>query len=709
MESPDNIESKNTEDKTSSNLLLDKLSKIRRSHLLPILIIALAIPITVTLALQRQTIQENAAEKTTLNATAAVDDQYLNSQDDIYTEEYVPNTPVDKANAIYSAQVGKVDSQASPKAASTAKPNIVVIMLDDVNPHDGRLWNNPSITKNIYNYIYKKGINFTNYYGETPLCCPGRVEFLTGLHTQNHKVADNDVKEFNPKETLAVELQNSNYVTFLTGKYLNLLDKIPKSEVVPPGWSKFDTFYNGNGRYYNYTWLSKDGSTQKYGNKPADYSTDVIADTVVKRLKQASPNKPIFAFVTPFSLHGPLFVAPRHKGNARCANIGSWSPPNYNEDDISDKPYYLNSIPKLPKASYNLKTYCEMMLSVDDMVGRIGKELAKQGRLNNTIFILTADNGLGWGEHRWEKKNSSHTTPIPLVISWPKGRGVNPRVENSYISIIDMASTFCEIAGCTMGPYPNKQQTADGLSFLPLLKDQPLTVARQDIYENNGIDDGIVQTPNVSLPRWWAIRTTSQNPLGLWHYIELKTGEKELYNLSNGPCYSWNPSMGGDPCELTNLLAPNVSPDANTLSVASTLSQRLSVLKKERGFSQPNSTPTPSDISPVGYHDSSDCSVSQGWACDGNDYNQAISVHFYADAPAGSGTYVGQTVANLPREAAVGAMCGGNSSHGFSFTTPDNLKDGRQHYIYASAINIGPSGSNPMLLGTPKTITCSLP
>ncbi len=692
------------------DLLLEKLSKIRKVHLLPILIVALAIPITVTLALQRQTIQENAAEKTTLNATAAFDDQFFNSQDDIYTQEYVPNTPVDKANAIYQSQADSVDSLSSPKAVSTAKPNIVVIMLDDVNPHDGKLWNNPSITKNIYNYIYKKGINFTNYYGETPLCCPGRVEFLTGLHTQNHKVTENDVKYFNPKETLAVELQNSNYVTFLTGKYLNLLDRIPKSEVVPPGWSKFDTFYNGNGRYYNYTWLSKDGSTVKYDNNPKDYSTDVIADTVVKRMKQASINKPIFAFVTPFSLHGPLTVAPRHKGDIRCKDIGGWSPPNYNEDDVSDKPYYLSSIPKVPKASYSLKTYCEMMLSVDDMVGRIGKELAKQGRLNNTIFVLTADNGLGWGEHRWEKKNSSHTTPIPLVISWPKGRGVNPRVENSYISIIDMAPTFCEIANCIMGPYPNKQQKADGVSFLPLLKDQPLTVARQDIFENNGIDDGIVQTPNVSLPTWWAIRTTNQNPLGLWHYIELKTGERELYNLANGPCYAWNPSMGADPCELNNLLSPSANPDSQTLSIVSTLSQRLAVLKKEKGFNQSTLTPTPSNINPTGYHDSADCSVSTGWTCDQNDYSQSLSVHFYADGPAGGGgVYVGQTLANLQRETAVGNLCGGNPNHGFSFTIPDSLKDGKTHLLYGHSINIGPSGSNPLLSGTPKTITCSLP
>lgn len=112
---------------------------------------------------------------------------------------------------------------------------------------------------------------------------------------------------------------------------------------------------------------------------------------------------------------------------------------------------------------------------------------------------------------------------------------------------------------------------------------------------------------------------------------------------------------------------------------------------------------------PKGWHDGSDCNQSVGWACDADNYNQPLDIHFYRDGSAGGGgVFIGSVSANQPREAAVGAECGGNSNHGFVFTTPDSLKDGAAHTIYAYAINIGSGDTNPLLSGSPKTITCTL-
>lgn len=104
---------------------------------------------------------------------------------------------------------------------------------------------------------------------------------------------------------------------------------------------------------------------------------------------------------------------------------------------------------------------------------------------------------------------------------------------------------------------------------------------------------------------------------------------------------------------------------------------------------------------PQGNFDGANCSVSTGWTCDADDFNQALDVHFYADE-----VLVGSTRADQVREPAVGALCGGNSAHGFSFSTPATLKDGVAHTLSAYAINIGPAGPNPQL-GSPQTITCS--
>jgi len=114
----------------------------------------------------------------------------------------------------------------------------------------------------------------------------------------------------------------------------------------------------------------------------------------------------------------------------------------------------------------------------------------------------------------------------------------------------------------------------------------------------------------------------------------------------------------------------------------------------------------PCDQVPKGFHDGSTCSVVNGWTCDPDNYSLPLAVHFY-EGP-GFTNFVGATTANVTREAAVGAECGGNSAHGFNFTPPSSLIDGNTHSIWAYPINIdssgNPTGYNPSLLGTPKTL-----
>lgn len=109
-----------------------------------------------------------------------------------------------------------------------------------------------------------------------------------------------------------------------------------------------------------------------------------------------------------------------------------------------------------------------------------------------------------------------------------------------------------------------------------------------------------------------------------------------------------------------------------------------------------------------GFHDSSSCTESNGWACDPNNYTQPLQIHFYKDGRYGAGgTFIGSTLANLQREQGVGDQCGGNRNHGFSFVTPNSLKDSQSHSIYAYAISA--IGADALLTSTPKTITCSCP
>lgn len=110
---------------------------------------------------------------------------------------------------------------------------------------------------------------------------------------------------------------------------------------------------------------------------------------------------------------------------------------------------------------------------------------------------------------------------------------------------------------------------------------------------------------------------------------------------------------------------------------------------------------------PKGNLDGATCTNFGGWTCDASDYNTALTVHFYADGPAGGGgTYLGATVANASR-GDLGGVCGGVLTHGYNFgAIPASLKDGQNHTIYAYGLDYPASSNNPVLGGSPKTINC---
>lgn len=115
-----------------------------------------------------------------------------------------------------------------------------------------------------------------------------------------------------------------------------------------------------------------------------------------------------------------------------------------------------------------------------------------------------------------------------------------------------------------------------------------------------------------------------------------------------------------------------------------------------------NSPKTIKPYAPVGHHALTTLDTALGWACDQNNWNAPLQIHFYLDGPAGNGTFAGQTTADLPRPELTG-VCGGTSHHGFQFTLPASLRDGRNHTLYAYAINYG-GGTNALLSNSPKTI-----
>jgi arylsulfatase A-like enzyme len=476
-------------------------------------------------------------------------------------------------------------------ALAGSRPNIVVILVDDQPALDGRLIATEPTVKSIF---ADHGLTFTDFHDETPLCCPARAGYLTGQHTDNHGVVRNDASLFKPQMSIATQLHGVGYTTLLVGKYFNLWGKCC-APTVPPGWDHFTAFgqpAGEGGAYYNYT-LFTDGSAtpEVHGSTPADYSTDVLSAKAVADLHAAPAGQPVFLWLTPFAPHQKLTPAPRYLTDPRCNAVARWDPPNFNEADVSDKPLWVQNTPLITgltgRTGHPVTGLCRTLLAVDDMVGAVRDELAREGRLADTLLIYAGDNGVSEGEHRLLQKQSPYTTDMPFLLSWPNGIGTTPRTVGDRVENIDLAPTLCELAGCTMGPYPNGQATPDGISFVPLLTGAT-TLGRDAVLEDERVTKS-GGSPSVP-PTWFSITTTSSSPLATlgcstaasggcrWHYTEYKDGERELYDISNGPCWTWTPGSAGDPCELANRAG-----DPALASVQAALATRLAQLKVQKG------------------------------------------------------------------------------------------------------------------------------
>jgi hypothetical protein len=159
--------------------------------------------------------------------------------------------------------------------------------------------------------------------------------------------------------------------------------------------------------------------------------------------------------------------------------------------------------------------------AVDRGVGRIMTTLNNLGLLSNTTIVFASDNGYEWGEHgglRSKVKEYEESLKVPLVIRDPMTANLGARNSSEFASWnLDLAKTIFNLANVN-GSYSR------GTDLTPILRGQAHSAKTEIIFQAYGKDDG-----DGGLPIYAAVRD------GNWKYVELGTGEKELYNLSTDP------------------------------------------------------------------------------------------------------------------------------------------------------------------------------
>jgi arylsulfatase A-like enzyme len=447
--------------------------------------------------------------------------------------------------ALFTITTGQVLGQAEPLAAAPAqRPNFVLLVLDDQDAFTP-FWDAMPRTRQL---VPARGLIFTNAFSTTPICTPGRATILSGRqahHTHVYTLVGptggwNFASQLG--STFAVALSQLGYTNALFGKTWG-------STVPDPGWRVWcalggDHMYEG----YNYEVTEKalDGSYSNYIG--GEYSTDFLADKAIGFLRaRAGSSLPFFLYLAPTAPHLPLSPAPRHQAiayqrwNGRLPHRA-----DYNERNISDKSQWLKSTAAIRSAAvpYADGEYYKRMgslMAVDEMMGRVHQELVRQGVWDNTIVIVTSDNGYNLGAHRLIHKMAPYeeSIKVPLAVAGP---GVVVDESNALVGLHDLAPTFIDLAGGTL------HWPMDGQSLAPFL----LEGAQADVnwrtsliieYNTGGVFPGynpggaMRRGYSLDIPTYRGLRTSDHK------YIRWgATGEEEIYDLTS------------DPLELNNLV-----------------------------------------------------------------------------------------------------------------------------------------------------------
>jgi N-acetylglucosamine-6-sulfatase len=377
--------------------------------------------------------------------------------------------------------------------AAVKRPNIVVIVTDDQTLASLSATTMPRTVE----LMSDGGTEFTDAIATTPLCCPSRATLLTGQYAHNHGTLANapgypDLRH--KANTLPVWLRRAGYVTAHVGKYLNRYQaSVHDPAEVAPGWDEWHTVIDPAGRlvrYYGYR-LAENGEVKRVGGRPRDYITRVINRLAVGMIRKHVPERrPLYLQVDHRAPHAESgtnsggrcggLVPPDPRDADAFSSAPLPRPPSFDEEDVTDKPSFVSSLPRLDPATVariELRYRCTLasLRAVDRGVAKIGAALRRAGELDRTAIVFTSDNGFFFGEHRIPEQKTrpyEEALRVPLLIRVPGpylgGGGVVPAVSDP-VSNVDLAPTILDLAGARPCRGAGRCRVLDGRSLTGLI------------------------------------------------------------------------------------------------------------------------------------------------------------------------------------------------------------------------------------------------
>lgn len=343
------------------------------------------------------------------------------------------------------------------EAEKQESPNFIVINLDDAGrgdfSHLGALgYKTPNIDS-----IATNGMQMTNFYSVQPISGASRGGLMTGCYPNrigfSYASGPNSPTGIHQNEmTIAELLKQKDYATAIYGKW-----HLGDAKQFMPLQNGFDEYYGLP--YSNDMWPFHPHAGAHYpklpmieGNDVVGYNTDqsqFTTDYTNRTVEFIKKNRdtPFFVYLAHSMPHVPLAVSNKFKGKSEQGLYG------------------------------------DVMMELDWSVGQVVRALEELGLADNTLIILTSDNGpwANYGNHAGSSgglREAKATTfngglRVPFIAYWP---GVIEKGEsfNGLLSNIDIFPTIAELAGAAL-----PEHTIDGVSFVDVLRDVSVETPRE--------------------------------------------------------------------------------------------------------------------------------------------------------------------------------------------------------------------------------------
>lgn len=311
-------------------------------------------------------------------------------------------------------------SSCQEKEASEQRPNIILIMSDDMGYSDIGCYGSEISTPNL-DELASSGLRFTQFYN-TSRCCPTRASLMTGLYPHQagvgHMMEDRGLEGYagnlsRNTVTIAEVLGTAGYNTYMCGKWhltpgrdsVQLADK--SNWPLQRGFQKFFGTIHGAGSFFDPNSLTS-GNTQIVPGEDF-YYTDAISDTAVKFIDHHQSEDPFFMYVAYTAAHWPMHALPKDIEKYQGKYAAGWDvirqeryqrmidmgliKEQWELSEPFSSPYTWEETDLKEWHARCMEVYAAMVDNMDQGIGRIKASLKRNGQLENTLIFFLQDNG----------------------------------------------------------------------------------------------------------------------------------------------------------------------------------------------------------------------------------------------------------------------------------------------------------------------------